>query len=156
MAISIKPCEVCGSSLVQRWPSYYCAACQRYYTKEAVSTTYIARNPSRNVNKERSDKHEKKAAKKIDGRGTPASGAMKFNKADVYSDLVRMECKTTLNASYSIKKDLLLKLAGETEMQKVPVFNIQFEDDSGNLNYYILDEGFFLELLELWRKQNEQ
>jgi hypothetical protein len=67
-----------------------------------------------------------------------------------------MECKTTLNASYSIKKDLLLKLAGETEMQKMPVFNIQFEDDSGNLNYYILDEGFFLELLELWRKQNEQ
>lgn len=107
------------------------------------------------MNRERSDRHEKKAAKKIRGRQTPASGAMAFNKADVYNDLVRMECKTTIKQSYSVKKGLLLKVAGETEHGKIPVFNIRFEDKTGNLNYYILDEGFFLELLELWRTKNE-
>ena len=80
-----------------------------------------------------------------------ASGSLYFDKADVKSDALRMECKTTEKQSYSIRKELLLKIASETEHGKIPVFNIQFESKTGNLNYYILDEGWFLELLQLWK-----
>ena len=150
MPIQVKPCNECGRSLVKRWSRYICTHCQLEYKKTDVEI----KSAFRNMNKEKSDRHEKKAAKKIRGRQTPASGAMAFNKADVYSDLVRMECKTTEKRSYSIKKELLLKVAGETEHGKMPVFNVRFEEESGNLNYYIIDEGFFLELLELWRNHN--
>lgn len=150
MPIQVKPCE-CGHFLVKRWSRYHCKACGNSYKRTEVEI----KSAYRNMNRERSDRHEKKAAKKIRGRQTPASGAMAFNKADVYNDLVRMECKTTIKQSYSVKKGLLLKVAGETEHGKIPVFNIRFEDKTGNLNYYILDEGFFLELLELWRTKNE-
>lgn len=151
MPIQVKPCNECGRFLVKRWSRYICTHCQLEYKKTDVEI----KSAFRNVNKEKSDRHEKKAAKKIRGRQTPASGAMAFNKADVYSDLVRMECKTTEKQSYSIQKELLLKVASETEHGKMPVFNVRFEEESGNLNYYILDEGFFLELLELWRNHNE-
>ena len=148
MPITVKPCEGCGGILRKRYSRYHCRSCNTEYKRTEVET----RVKSRNINKERSDKHEKKAAKKLSGRITPASGAMKFNKADVYSDIVRVECKTTEKLSYSLKKELLLKVARETETEKIPVFNIQFEGTAGNLNYYVLDEGWFLELLELWRK----
>ena len=151
MPIQVKPCTECGCSLVKRWSRYICPRCKATYKRTDVEVA----SAYRNLNKEKSDRHEKKAAKKIRGRQTPASGAMAFNKADVYSDLVRMECKTTEKRSYSLKKELLLKVAGETEHGKMPVFNVRFEEESGNLNYYIIDEGFFLELLELWRKYNE-
>ena len=152
MPIQVKPCNECGRFLVKRWSRYICTHCQLEYKKTDVEV----KSTFRNMNKEKSDRHEKKAAKKIRGRQTPASGAMAFNKADVYSDLVRMECKTTEKRSYSIKKELLLKVAGETEHGKMPVFNVRFEEESGNLNYYIIDEGFFLELLELWRNHNDK
>ena len=154
MPIQVRACPSCNRQLAKASgiaPRYWCSSCKLGYLRSEVEI----KSQYRNLNKEKSDRHEKKAAKKIRGRQTPASGAMAFNKADVYSDLVRMECKTTEKRSYSIKKELLLKVAGETEHGKLPVFNIRFEEESGNLNYYIIDEGFFLELLELWRKQNE-
>lgn len=114
------------------------------------------RTKYRNLNKEKSDRHEKRAAKKLRGRQTPASGSLAFNKADVFNDAVRMECKTTENKSYSLKKELLLKVANETEHGKIPVFNIQFESEEGHLNYYVVDEGWFLELIETWRKDNDK
>mgnify|MGYP003627714404 CR=1 FL=1 len=154
MPIQVKACPSCNRQLAKASgiaPRYWCSSCKVGYLKSEVEV----RTKYRNLNREKSDKHEKKAAKKIRGRQTPASGAMAFNKADVYSDLVRMECKTTEKKSYSIKKDLLLKVAGETEHGKIPVFNIQFEGIGSHLNYYVIDEGFFLELLDLWRKENE-
>lgn len=151
MPVQVKPCEKCGRSLVKRWSRYICTSCKVEYKKTDVEI----KSKFRNLNKEKSDKHEKRAAKKIRGRQTPASGAMAFNKADVYSEHLRMECKTTEKKSYSLKKELLLKVAGETEHGKIPVFNIRFEDPSGDLNYYVVDEGFFLELIGLWRQHNE-
>ena len=153
MPIQVKACTTCNRQLSKSAgvvPQYWCNNCKQGYTRYEVEI----RTKYRNLNKEKSDRHEKKAAKKIRGRQTPASGAMNFNKADVFNDLVRMECKTTEKRSYSIKKELLLKVAGETEHGKIPVFNIQFEGSSSNLNYYIIDEGWFLELLELWRDKN--
>ena len=150
MPIQVKPCIECGRSLVKRWSRYLCTQCNLEYTKSEVEV----KSAFRNLNKEKSDRHEQKAAKKIRGRQTPASGAMSFNKADVYNELLRMECKTTEKQSYVLRKDLLLKIASETEHGKVPVFNVRFEEESGNLNYYIIDEGFFLELLELWRNKD--
>ena len=152
MPVQVKPCKECGRFLVKRRSRYLCASCKVEYKKSEVEV----KSSFRNLNREKSDRHEKRAAKKIRGRQTPASGAMAFNKADVYSDIVRMECKTTEKKSYSLKKELLLKVAEETERGKIPVFNIRYEDESGNLNYYVIDEGFFLELLELWRNENEK
>lgn len=151
MPIQVKACPVCNRQLAKSSgivPKYWCSNCGTSFMRNEVEI----RSRYRNLNKERSDKHEKKAAKKISGRVTPASGALSFNKADVRSDFVRMECKTTEKKSYSIKKELLLKIRKETEPHKIPVFNIQFEQDSGHLNYYIVDEGWFLQLLELWER----
>ena len=154
MPIQVKACPTCNRQLTKAAgivPRYWCSLCKKGYLKSEVEI----RTKYRNLNKEKSDRHEKKAAKKIRGRQTMASGALSFGKADVFNDIVRIECKTTEKQSYSIKKELLLKVANETEHGKIPVFNIQFEEQTGNLNYYIIDEGWFLELLQLWRKHNE-
>ena len=154
MPIQVRACPGCNRQLTKAaglLPRYWCSSCKQGYLRNEVEI----RSKYRNLNKEKSDRHEKKAAKKLRGRQTPASGSLAFNKADVYNDLVRMECKTTEKQSYSVKKDLLLKIAAETEHGKIPVFNIQFEREEGHLNYYIIDEGFFLELIELWRNNNE-
>ena len=154
MPIQISACPSCGRQLSKSAgivPQYWCNNCKQGYRKAEVEI----RTKYRNLNREKSDKHEKKAAKKIRGRQTIASGAMPHSKADVFNSLVRMECKTTEKQSYSIRKDLLLKVANETEHGKIPVFNVQFEEQTGNLNYYIIDEGWFLELLQLWREHNE-
>ena len=151
MPIQVKACPQCDRQLSKAAgfvPKYWCHNCNISFMAKEVEI----RSKYRNRNKERSDKHEKKAAKKIAGRTTPGSGSLPFNKGDVRSDFVRMECKTTEKKSYSVKKELLLKIRKETEPHKIPVFNIQFEQDSGHLNYYIVDEGWFLQLLELWEK----
>ena len=151
MPIQVKPCLECGQRLKKRWSRYICSYCNIEYTRTEVEI----RSSYKNLNKKKSDKHEKRAAKKFKGRQTPASGALRFNKADVFNDSLRMECKTTEKKSYSLKKELLLKVSNETEHGKIPVFNVQFEEETGNLNYYILDEGWFLQLLDLWKKENE-
>ena len=154
MPIQVKACPTCNRQLSKASgivPRYWCSNCSKGFMRSEVEI----RTKYRNLNKTKSDRHEKQAAKKIRGRQTMASGALSFSKADVFNDLVRMECKTTEKQSYSVKKELLLKVAGETEHGKIPVFNIQFEGTSSNLNYYIIDEGWFLELLELWRNNNE-
>ena len=153
MPVQVKACPKCNRQLIKSTgivQRYWCSPCQQGYLKSEVEI----RTKYRNLNTEKSDRHEKKAAKKIRGRQPMASGALSFGKADVFNDLVRVECKTTEKRSYSIKKELLLKVANETEHGKIPVFNIQFEEQTGNLNYYILDEGWFLELLKLWRDTN--
>jgi hypothetical protein len=108
------------------------------------------------MNKVRSDRHEKNAANKVNGRTTLASGALPFDKGDVKNSLLRMECKTTEKKSIVLKRALLLKIQRETEMGKIPVFNVQFEHPTGDLNYYVLDEGWFLQLLDLWEKENNE
>jgi hypothetical protein len=152
MPIQVRACPSCNRQLSKAagfYPQYWCSSCKQAFTAKEVEI----RSAYKNTNKIRSDKHEKRAAKKLKAKPTLASGALPFDKADVKSKIIRAECKTTQKMSYSIKKELLLKLSRETEQGKIPVFNIQFESEDGDLNYYILDEGWFLQLLELWENE---
>lgn len=97
-----------------------------------------------------SDKQEKKVAKAVSGRKVANSGATAFQKGDVTTDKILLECKTatTEKQSFSIKKDWLEKNKEEAfEMGKeysVLVFNFGPDTD----NYYILDEKTFKEFKE--------
>ena len=59
-----------------------------------------------------SAKQEKQVAKIVDGKVNANSGAAPFCAGDVVKDNFLIECKTTTKEvkSYSIKKDVLLKI----------------------------------------------
>lgn len=131
---------------------YVCTACGTTFRRSEVES----RSAYRNTNKQRADLHENRVAKRLDGKVTIASGAMKFDKGDVRSDLIRAECKTTIKKSYSLKHELLVKIASETEQGKMPVFVVRFEHKRSSSDYYIVDEGWFLEMLEAWKEKNNK
>lgn len=73
-------------------------------------------------------KQEKKAAERIGGRVTKASGA-KHEKGDArLTGLVRVECKTTIHSSYSVTKKTMDKLEAATlGSGEVPVLLVELE-----------------------------
>ena len=103
-----------------------------------------------------SSKQEKQVAKAIGGRTVANSGATLFNKGDVTTSNILVECKTcvTEKKSFSIKKEWLEKNKEEAfEMGKdysVLVFNFGPDTD----NYYVIDERTFKLLQELLEKED--
>ena len=97
-----------------------------------------------------SSNQEKKVAKAIGGKQVSNSGATDFQKGDVTTDNILVECKTctTEKKSFSIKKEWLEKNKEEAfEMGKeysVLAFNFGPDTD----NYYILDERTFKQFKE--------
>lgn len=98
-----------------------------------------------------SNQQEKKVAKAVSGKKVANSGATAFNKGDVTTDNILIECKTctTEKKSFSIKKEWLEKNKEEAfEMGKsysVLAFNFGPNTD----NYYIIDEKTFKEFKEV-------
>lgn len=98
-----------------------------------------------------SDKQEKRVAKAIAGRKVSNSGATTFNKGDVVTDSILVECKTatTEKKSFSIKKEWLEKNKEEAfamgKSYSVLAFNFGPDTD----NYYIVDERTFKEFMEV-------
>jgi hypothetical protein len=76
-------------------------------------------------------KQEKKAAERIGGRLTKASGA-KQEKGDArLTGLVRVECKGTIHSSYSVTKKTMDKLeAAVLGSGEVPVLLVELEAGS--------------------------
>lgn len=86
-------------------------------------------------------KSEARLAQQLGMRNTRASGALSFDKGDAtFSAMIngkvirgRMECKSTVHQSLSIKKEWLDKIASETTANgEVPVLSISFVDAEGN------------------------
>ena len=88
-------------------------------------------------NQKRSQRQEKRAAKRIGGRVTAASGAV-GEKGDVrlFGD-TRMECKFTRAQSFNLKLAELEKLEREASGED-PVFEIEFQGVYPSKRYVVL------------------
>ena len=96
--------------------------------------------------KKRSKHSERRAAKILDGRVQPASGALnQFNlKADVKSSHFLVDDKTTARGSFSVSVALWRKLSREAWMNKrAPLIRIEF---SAGPSLYVMDEVTFMKL----------
>ena len=95
----------------------------------------------------RSDRQEKRTAKKFKGRRTRNSGAGR-DKADVkVAGILRIEDKTTRFKSFSLKRADLRKLGSQCMGDEMPVFKIAFEDDLSE-QYCVIPEHWLLYLLK--------
>jgi len=75
---------------------------------------------------------ELRATKRLDGQATPASGAMQGAKGDIRRPGFLIENKSTLNESFSIKLQVLAKIAQEAQQdRKNPALAIQFITGNG-------------------------
>ena len=87
---------------------------------------------TRNLTKShrRSRDQERELAAKLGGRVTPASGAGQV-KGDVrVRGLMRIECKTTCKASFSVTRDMVRKIeAAALSGSEVPAIVVEFNDD---------------------------
>lgn len=76
----------------------------------------------------RAPKQEQECASKIGGRVTKQSGAGKYEKGDVrLKDLLRIECKTTGNKSFSVTVDIIDKIEDAAcAGGELPVIEVEF------------------------------
>ncbi len=96
---------------------------------------------------------EKRLAKRLGGRQTPASGAMVGAKGDVMLPAMLMEAKSTVRDSLALKLDWLAKIAGEARAQgKVPALAVVFATGDGRPRpdgaWVLMPEAAFRELTE--------
>jgi len=94
---------------------------------------------------------EKRAAKRLGGRLTPASGAKDGAKGDITKSQFLIESKATKHASITIKLAWLDKISKEAEDSgKVPAMILQFVDVAGNpwrgSGWFLVPERIFNEL----------
>ena len=97
-----------------------------------------------------SDRQEKTIAKSINGKQTSNSGATPYNKGDISTDKVLVECKTKTKSSnsISIQKDWIDKLISESIFMKKPFWSLFFNFGPDEPNYVIISESLYLQLLD--------
>ena len=98
-------------------------------------------------------KAEKRAAKRLKGRLTPASGALVGAKGDIVKRRFLIESKATKDASIRVTLAWLDKIAKEAlDAGKDPALLIQFVDASGNpwrgSGWVLVPERVFAEISE--------
>lgn len=105
-----------------------------------------------------SNKQEKSVAKAVGGKKVANSGATAFNKGDVTTDKMLLECKTCVEdkKSFSIKKEWLEKNKEEAFEMGKSYSALAFNFGPDSANYYIIDEKLFKELLNYIEKENEE
>ena len=90
-----------------------------------------------------SQKHEKRIAKLVGGKPTPASGAFWSNKGDVRSDDLLVEHKWTGKLSVTIQSKVLKKITREAILEgRQPVLGLHLDGE----NYVVLLEDDYLEM----------
>lgn len=97
----------------------------------------------------RSKAQERETAKRVGGRLTPASGAGSV-KGDVRKKrVVRIECKTTQNKSFSVTREMVDRLeAAATLSGEMPVLVIEFNDGKGRkLSELVVCPSYVLDTL---------
>ena len=97
-----------------------------------------------------SNKQEKAVAKAVGGKKVANSGATAFNKGDVTTDDMLIECKTCMEnkKSFSIKKEWLEKNKEEAFEMGKSYSALAFNFGPDTENYYVIDERLFKKLLE--------
>jgi len=104
---------------------------------------------------------EKKLNKRLQGRQTLASGALVFDKADIKVGGFRIESKSTVNNSMSVKFGWLNKVSGEAlDHLEYPALALQFVLPDGSIRrnggWVCIKESEFTEYLELRKKYKEE
>lgn len=99
-------------------------------------------------------KAERKTAKRLGGRLTPASGALDSQKGDFATKDWLCENKSTVNASLGVKLAWLEKITREALPNgKTPALSIQFTDGDGaplkSGSWVCIPEHVFKELLDV-------
>lgn len=86
----------------------------------------------------RSQKQEKRAARRMGGKVQPASGAGRA-KGDVRADWhARVECKFTRASSFTLRLAELEKIEREAAPPEKPIFEIEFQGVSPNKRYAVI------------------
>jgi hypothetical protein len=112
------------------------------------------RSPKRGKtdSQKRSRQQEKRAAKRIGGRVTAASGATR-EKGDVRAaGDIRMECKLTRRKSFNLKLAELEKLGRETAPGEDPVFEIEFQGVYPHKRFVVIPGWLY----DQFRETNEE
>lgn len=149
-------CPHCGSYSIKTWAlgKVICKHCRRTFSKlDVVSKEYVPKNPRSKSTRRQADKQERRVARNLGARQTIASGQTPIDKGDVRSENVRVECKYTDKKSYSLKAEDLQKIANATTGEQIPLFYVEFRQHGQA--YYIIPEGWFLQLLEAFHDQND-
>lgn len=102
-----------------------------------------------------SNKQEKHVAKAVGGKQVSNSGATAFNKGDVTTEQFLIECKTVTNPvkSFSIKREWLDKNEEERFAMNKDYSALAFDYGDG-VQYYIISESLFSELVRLLKEEN--
>lgn len=104
-----------------------------------------------------SNKQEKHVAKAVGGKQVSNSGATAFNKGDVTTEQFLIECKTVTSPvkSFSIKREWLDKNEEERFAMNRDYSALAFDYGDG-VQYYIINESLFLELVRLLKEENHE
>lgn len=104
---------------------------------------------------------EKKTAKRLDGKLTPASGALGSAKGDIVFKEILMESKATIKDSISIKLEWLAKISREaTDVIKLPALSVTYVDKDGEPRKFgkwvMVPESMFKDIHEICKKRSDQ
>lgn len=95
--------------------------------------------------RKRSQRQEKRVAKEIGGKVTPASGALWGSKGDARASEFLVECKTTLTDKYILKAKTWLKIKEEAlkDGLRTPVMCIEVRDGCRDYNIAVMEQTDF-------------
>jgi hypothetical protein len=98
--------------------------------------------------KKQANAHEKKLAKRLGGRRTPASGALDGFKGDIVLNEFLIDDKLTDGKSITVTKDMIMKINREArEAGKSPVLSLSFKGlGLAGDTWYLIPEHVFREL----------
>lgn len=110
--------------------------------------------PTRFSNRYFSNRQEKAVAKAVGGKKVANSGATNFNKGDVTTNQVLIECKTCTKPqnSFSVKKEWITKNREEAFAMGKSYSAVVIDFGDGE-QHYIISERMFKQWLESLDKQ---
>lgn len=105
-----------------------------------------------------SNRQEKAVAKAVGGKQVANSGATKFNKGDIVTDLFLIEAKTCTSEkkSFAIKHDWLIKNKEEAFDMGKEYNALVFNFGPDTQNYYVIDEYTFKIMAELLQQEEDK
>jgi hypothetical protein len=101
--------------------------------------------------RKRSNKQEKKIAKKIGGSLFCNSGA-KFGENDLYNEFIEVEAKTTKNKQYTLKVEELLKMQSKCRADRIAIEVIEFGNGE---EYAIISFSSLIEIINKLKNDEE-
>lgn len=125
------------------------------------SKKLLSRNNKNNQRNAHGTLSEKKTAKRLGGKLTPASGAIGSAKGDIIFKEILMEAKATIKDSISIKLEWLAKISREaTDTAKFPALSVTYVNQEGEPRKFgkwvMIPESMFKDVHEICKKRSDQ